>query len=68
MYQWDEAKRLSNLEKHGLDFADAHLVYEDPGKVTLPAAYADENRRQDMAIVEALGGTPALIYTYVMPW
>ena len=21
--EWDEAKRLSNLEKHGLDFADA---------------------------------------------
>ena len=25
-FVWDEAKRISNLEKHGLDFADAHRV------------------------------------------
>lgn len=22
VFEWDEAKRLSNLEKHGLDFVD----------------------------------------------
>ncbi len=27
-YTWDEAKRRSNLEKHGLDFAQAHKVFE----------------------------------------
>ena len=26
-FVWDEAKRISNLEKHGLDFADAHRVF-----------------------------------------
>ena len=25
---WDEAKRLANLRKHGLDFADAAEVLE----------------------------------------
>jgi len=25
-YQWDEAKRQSNLQTHGVDFADAHLL------------------------------------------
>ena len=25
-YEWDERKRAANLEKHGLDFVDAHLV------------------------------------------
>ena len=25
---WDEAKRESNLRKHGLDFADAYRVFE----------------------------------------
>jgi uncharacterized protein len=24
---WDEAKRLANLKKHGLDFRDAELVF-----------------------------------------
>jgi uncharacterized protein len=27
-FEWDEAKRLSNLQKHGLDFADAAMVFE----------------------------------------
>lgn len=29
-YQWDEAKRLANLKKHGLDFADAADVFAGP--------------------------------------
>ena len=27
---WEEAKRKSNLAKHGYDFADAHRVFESP--------------------------------------
>lgn len=26
--QWDEAKRQSNLSKHGLDFRDAELIFD----------------------------------------
>ena len=26
-YSWDEAKRQRNLKRHGLDFADAPLVF-----------------------------------------
>ncbi|MDR1086692.1 MAG: BrnT family toxin, partial [Endomicrobium sp.] len=29
IYEWDENKRLSNLKKHGLDFSDAHYIFED---------------------------------------
>jgi uncharacterized DUF497 family protein len=38
---WDETKRLSNLKKHGLDFRDAHLVYDDPNKCTYDASRHD---------------------------
>jgi uncharacterized DUF497 family protein len=27
-FAWDERKRLSNLEKHGLDFFDVGAVFE----------------------------------------
>ena len=27
---WDEAKRKSNLAKHGYDFAEAYRVFESP--------------------------------------
>jgi uncharacterized DUF497 family protein len=46
------AKRLSNLAKHGLDFADAAVVYESVNKVTLPMERGDEQRLADIAMVE----------------
>lgn len=27
-YEWDEAKRLSNVRKHGIDFKDAIDIFE----------------------------------------
>jgi uncharacterized DUF497 family protein len=29
-YEWDDAKNRGNLAKHGLDFADAQLVFAGP--------------------------------------
>jgi len=34
-YEWDEVKRLINLQQHGLDFNEARQVYAHPDKVTL---------------------------------
>jgi len=34
-YKWDEAKRRTNLRKHGVDFADAVGVLEDPMALTV---------------------------------
>lgn len=62
MYEWDETKRKSNLEKHGLDFADAHLVFENPDKITLQSPRAAEERLQDFAIVELAGVLLSLVY------
>jgi len=27
MFTWDEAKRLANLRKHGIDFRDAEAIF-----------------------------------------
>lgn len=27
-FEWDEAKRLANLRKHGIDFLDASVIFE----------------------------------------
>jgi uncharacterized protein len=29
-FEWDERKRLANLAKHGLDFLDAVLAFDEP--------------------------------------
>jgi hypothetical protein len=34
-FEWDEQKNQANVEKHGLDFADAHKVFEYPMLVNL---------------------------------
>ena len=29
-FEWDENKNLYNIEKHGIDFADAALIFDAP--------------------------------------
>lgn len=43
-YEWDERKARSNLEKHGVDFADAVGVLEDELALTIPDEEATERR------------------------
>ena len=35
-FEWDIAKAVSNLEKHGVSFAEAMTVFADPLEVTIP--------------------------------
>jgi hypothetical protein len=63
MYIWDETKRQSNIEKHGLDFLDAALMYENPDRCTYLSGRPDESRRLDRALVRVHGRVVALIYT-----
>jgi uncharacterized DUF497 family protein len=48
---WDENKRQSNLEKHGLDFMDADLVLAYECRIDLPSAKNGEQRVQSFAYV-----------------
>lgn len=62
MVVWDEAKRRGNLRKHGLDFADAYLVYDSPAKVTFRSSRSDEDRLVDLAMVKIAGTVLVLVY------
>jgi uncharacterized DUF497 family protein len=42
--EWDEAKRLDNLSRRGLDFADADLVFDGRPVTTAPSRRNDEDR------------------------
>lgn len=53
MFEWDEAKRSLNLEKHGLGFRDGGRVFAGPPFVVEARAVVGEKR--PMA-VGALGG------------
>ncbi len=62
MYDWDETKRIANLAKHGVDFAD--IVWFDWSR-----SVVDVDARQDYREVRLLAYAPlrqrlhALIYT-----
>jgi uncharacterized DUF497 family protein len=43
-FEWDERKRLSNLEKHGLDFLDVAVVFE-AAHVEAPSTFRGEEQR-----------------------
>lgn len=48
---WDEVKRQDNLDKHGLDFADAPMVLESPYRLDVGSVRNGEARMQSFAYV-----------------
>lgn len=62
VFVWDEKKRNSNLKKHGLDFRDATLVYDNPEKITYRSTRGDEPRWLDLAVAAVHDKLLALIY------
>lgn len=61
-YEWDERKNESNLEKHGIDFADAHRVFLTPVLTALDDRFDyGEDRWEGLGL---LGGRVVkIIYT-----
>ncbi len=51
-FEWDEAKRESNVAKHGIDFIRAKLVFDGRLEVTRRSAYLVEERFISIGIVE----------------
>ena len=43
-FEYDAPKSLSNREKHGVDFIDAQVIWEDPDSLEVPAKTEDEPR------------------------
>ena len=43
-FEFDSRKSECNREKHGIDFAGAQVLWEDPDRVEIPARTEDETR------------------------
>ena len=48
---WDETKRLANLKKHHLDFADAAIILSNRYRLEFESIRNSEVRRQTFAYV-----------------
>ena len=43
-YEWNKLKAQGNIQKHGIDFADAVIALEDEDALTIEDNDADEQR------------------------
>lgn len=62
-YEWDEAKRLSNLEKHGLDFAEVEGL-DFLGAVIVPDRRRNYGEERFRAYFRVAGAGRALSFTW----
>ena len=51
-FEFDRRKSLRNREKHGIDFVEAQLVWEDPDRIEVPARTEDEARYLVVGMIE----------------
>lgn len=61
--EWDPEKAEANLKKHGVRFADAYSVLEDPRALTIDDPHPDEQRQRTLG-VDALGRVLVVSYTW----
>jgi uncharacterized DUF497 family protein len=62
MLEWDEAKRLKNIQRRGLDFEDADLMFD--GRPVTTAASRRNNEDRFVSTAE----TDGKLYTVVWMW
>ena len=61
-FEWDEAKRRSNLTRHGIDFADVSQLFEDPAMGWTDDRY-DYDERRFLRVGLLHGEVVVVVYT-----
>ena len=62
-FEWDDAKADSNLQKHGVSFEAARLVFEDVFSVEEPDTSLDYGEERLFLIGMAKGELLTVVYT-----
>ena len=62
-YQWDKIKATSNLQKHGIEFADAVSVFSDELAITIPENRFDEERFVTIG-TDVFGRISVIVFTW----
>jgi hypothetical protein len=62
LFEWDEAKRRSNIEKHGIDFQRAQLVFDSRPRLDIESPRLGEDRLLSIAILN--GRLVAVIWVW----
>ena len=63
-YEWDPVKAAANIQKHGVRFADAVLVFEDEHAVTIEDIQASDEQRFCTIGMDAVLAILVVVYAY----
>ena len=63
-FEWDEEKAAANLRKHGVDFADAALVFEDDLALTMEEGHSTSEARFVAVGCDPGGQSLVVVYTW----
>ncbi|MBT7485259.1 MAG: BrnT family toxin [Rhodospirillales bacterium] len=63
MFEWDEDKRLENIDKHGVDFIRAAMIFDGPIIEEI-----DDRKDYEETRYRALGHIENEFYTLIYTW
>ena len=61
---WDPNKAITNLQKHGVHFSDAEIVFYDPNALTREDIKAEGEQRFVTIGSDAIGRILVVVYAY----
>ena len=61
-FEFDQTKSRANLSKHGIDFIDAQLLWNDPGLLEVPAKTEDEPRYVVIGLIDGKHWSAVITY------
>ena len=61
-FEFDQTKSQANLSKHGIDFSDAQLLWNDPGLLEIPAKTEDEPRYLVIGLIDGKYWSAVITY------
>ncbi len=62
VFGYDEAKSAANKEKHGIDFVEAQVLWQDPMLVEIPARTVDEPRYLIVGVIAGVHWSAIITY------
>jgi len=63
-FEWDDEKRLANLRKHGVEFADAATAFDDDQAITVRDEDSEGEERFVTLANDALGRLLVIVFTW----
>ncbi|MHB1287558.1 MAG: BrnT family toxin [Leptospirales bacterium] len=61
-FEFDESKSQSNLSRHGINFIDAQLLWNDPSLLEIPAKTEDEPRYLVIGLINGKHWSAVITY------